>query len=991
MGDNNQNNGSPIPKEDHKTGVVFTMDSFANHTPNTVASLVAVAADNDRKLQKRRRLIFSDDHRSLLDDFDNIEQIAKNLPPDKTEQMKVSIAKKFVIARRSTGHVNIVGREYYNRDGSSPIKLPDSTSNSSQPMVNKTKKKSRVTTKNTPWKDGVEKQQFSTMVACKDHIQESYPTLFRRDGPIHTKEGYVTKYQCKTNLLEKKSKFGACRARICHQDKNASGVVEFQVAMNPQCACRSHCDNYVPRGLPPTMRQEVILLATADHGLQPQKIVDTLLTKVANRKSTEVTSSALCEINTCPMARKTFTTQVKSLIKNERSKQKRKSGVTKNVVYVADLVALKKQYMFDAPTAISETCTTESCVINLSNEMYRSSHLKVFATRGVTNIENNVHRMMTCLDPTQDPNDEGTSNEEIKLYSEIDKWRKESEAVEIMEGDPFALTTVFSSIGLLWNAKQCDMLEWKISCSADATDQTLSNNYVLCAFGCHSRDVWGTKSFRPFFYVLGPGERKIVFGIGMVAFLKYIRLLFNLKSIKIKGPCISDRCGVFVSVFSIAFPGCSLATCWVHIIRRFKRKKGNGAYLPDAPTHLKQYALETACDDVRQLHECITRPMFVTLSRLVLEAWNDKGLLKIAALFEKAYISNDQHNRWTVQTTDIYGCDSHQNPIESHNKSIKGTSMVDGVISPGKSIGTMLVDEFPNLIYAFTMNKLGVESAIKLQQEEVIFQSDSKIRNALMKYTNYFDPDVDCKTLEPEKNYNVTYLVNTEDSLGIPITDNRYVQYELALQGQTKFTKETRVDYSLLVASMCKVHGIKDEFDRMVYHGTCKDYCMTTYCCHAAYFQYNGRLQTAAKKIPTHRIKYKSVKTEWNGNNPLAHIAYKYMDVASLLDSIKSSLLKHTATNQSTRSNVELLYTVVDEISGIPDCNAMWKSKKQQANRRNSHKKMSTANCLYLMVLNLKDLIDNFISFSKSRANVGDVSDSIMKLSTDIKACINQM
>jgi len=60
------------------------------------------------------------------------------------------------------------------------------------------------------------------------------------------------------------------------------------------------------------MRQEVILLATDDHGLQPQKIVDTLLTKVANRKSTEVTSSALREINTCPMARKTFTTQVKS-------------------------------------------------------------------------------------------------------------------------------------------------------------------------------------------------------------------------------------------------------------------------------------------------------------------------------------------------------------------------------------------------------------------------------------------------------------------------------------------------------------------------------------------------------------------------------------------------------------------------------------------------------------------------------------------------------
>ena len=41
-----------------------------------------------------------------------------------------------------------------------------------------------------------------------------------------------------------------------------------------------------------------------------------------------------------------------------------------------------------------------------------------------------------------------------------------------------------------------------------------------------------------------------------------------------------------------------------------------------------------------------------------------------------------------------------------------------------------------------------------------------------MKYTNHFDPDVDCRTLEPEQNYNVTYLVNTEDSLGLPITDD---------------------------------------------------------------------------------------------------------------------------------------------------------------------------------------------------------------------------
>jgi len=44
---------------------------------------------------------------------------------------------------------------------------------------------------------------------------------------------------------------------------------------------------------------------------------------------------------------------------------------------------------------------------------------------------------------------------------------------------------------------------------------------------------------------------------------------------------------------------------------------------------------------------------------------------------------------------------------------------------------------------------------------------------------------------------------------------------------------------------------------------------MTTYCCHAAYFQYNGRLQTAAKKNPPIELNTTQLRQNGTATIPL--------------------------------------------------------------------------------------------------------------------------
>ena len=97
---------------------------------------------------------------------------------------------------------------------------------------------------------------------------------------------------------------------------------------------------------------------------------------------------------------------------------------------------------------------------------------------------------------------------------------------------------------------QCEDLEWKVAGAADGTDGMTCNNYQLLSFGAIHVNKYGVKQFRPLFYVLGVGEREEVFDVGLLAFLRYCRLLFGITSIQFEGGLSSDHSTVFTSGFT---------------------------------------------------------------------------------------------------------------------------------------------------------------------------------------------------------------------------------------------------------------------------------------------------------------------------------------------------------------------------------------------------------------------------------------------------------
>jgi hypothetical protein len=66
-----------------------------------------------------------------------------------------------------------------------------------------------------------------------------------------------------------------------------------------------------------------------------------------------------------------------------------------------------------------------------------------------------AYRLMTVLDPKQDMNDLETSATELALYKRIDEIVTRKDVVYNREGDIYDTTTVFTSLALLWNIKQC--------------------------------------------------------------------------------------------------------------------------------------------------------------------------------------------------------------------------------------------------------------------------------------------------------------------------------------------------------------------------------------------------------------------------------------------------------------------------------------------------------------------------------------------------------
>ena len=246
--------------------------------------------------------------------------------------------------------------------------------------------------------------------------------------------------------------------------------------------------------------------------------------------------------------------QIKNNVHYQQRRARQKGLLAHKCSLVGDIVSLKEKHSFSITNKSIKSSPLESNIKKWGTQLYKSSQLKIFKTKSITNYGSNAYLCMTILDPYPSSNDTGVTNREKSLLEYIQQYVDKKQSQVKVEGSTFHTTVVFTSLGLLYNASQCADLGLQLMASCDGTDNVFSNNYQLLTLVTFNLNMKGVKSFRPFFYVICLGERQENLRLGCLAFLKYCCLLFNITDIDYVGGAASDCTEVFSNIYYIAFP-----------------------------------------------------------------------------------------------------------------------------------------------------------------------------------------------------------------------------------------------------------------------------------------------------------------------------------------------------------------------------------------------------------------------------------------------------
>lgn len=679
--------------------------------------------------------------------------------------------------------------------------------------------------------------------------------------------------------------FDTCRGNLHFPINPTTDIisVSVNVSTDPDCAC-SDTPPVVKRGLSNVVRDMLRSIIQSNPAIQPNQVRLQMVQETFNMSGSDDAAKEGIDM----LSRQTSKEQIVRAVSYEKCRGRLDGTLGPVVMQVGHLVSLKEKFTFHPPPSPVSSTLTESELQQLGSTYHDSNDLNVVPISMIKRTRHNSFRMMTVLDPHPVVGDTGIADRGKNLYKYIDKVRGAKVALEESEGNTYNLTTVITSLAFLWNICQCQQLDWYVTVSSDGTADVVLNDWTLLTMGVHSHSKKGTKQFKPFFYILAPGEWQECFAIGVVAFLKYVRLLFGITNIRFAGGCVCDRSHVFVNIFVIAYPDSDLGQCYQHVLRKFLPGKGNGHY--STLVSKKSFLKNVALSDVRLLYRCLSKKMFQKYADLVKEAWTTEKGNKITKTFFKSYTNDPLFSTWNVNFSSMPGCTPTNNPVERNNSVNARTKEVDGLMRPGYSIGTMLGRELPKMIVLSSADKVGVERNILLEQEAVIFHDRSLIHKELIRYFGLFDISIDCRTISEDGNNNfIRHVVNSEEYIGLPVSIKRINTYKESLEGVTEYTYKDRILHFNSVSSLCAVTSQQQIDGTWKYCGSCADWHSRTYCVHAAVFQYANRLKSYGRTLPTIKVK-RSHKLNTNFT-PRQMLKKRYYQVQALLTDISSRII----------------------------------------------------------------------------------------------------
>jgi hypothetical protein len=299
-----------------------------------------------------------------------------------------------------------------------------------------------------------------------------------------------------------------------------------------------------------------------------------------------------------------------------------------------------------------------------------------------------------------------------------------------------------------------------------------------------------TSSYRPWFFLLAPGERKVAFVVLLLLAKKHAKLLFGVDMELDYGE--SDHADAFVQGYLLVFPGMTPMQCYFHVSKAFKRSKISVA----AKFQDKSY-IEIARRQVTQLHRCKTTEQHRRCHELMIDAWNAEGEHAAVTHWVKVY-GKEPYMNWHYSIAQQPGVYPSGNSNESYNCALKGgktkTGLVPLNVSRNEFYKNSLAKIFEDMAYA----KLG----------QSIVPPTTQVTGVEVDLVNLMVADRDCFE-DPDGGSFKAWFVNTPRAIGKPITQERLARYKAALRGDDKpFTGEDKRPDEVLSHMIDTTNGI---------------------------------------------------------------------------------------------------------------------------------------------------------------------------------------
>lgn len=406
---------------------------------------------------------------------------------------------------------------------------------------------------------------------------------------------------------------------------------------------------------------------------------------------------------------------------------------------------------------------------------------------------------------------------------------------------------VFSSLALLSNFAHCKRLGWKVCCSSDGTHNITNNDYKLIVYGCYGWRKNGKRTFYPFGYCMGEGEREYVVLYTFLNLHLAAEKMFGIDNVMFLGGCISDHSNVFTNTYKNVLSKPRLLQCYPHIIRKFlmdDQRKGNGSYYSK---HCKTKDLEwfktTALVDVKALHRCKTHSQFMSYWQDARQSWEVKGEKGMAETFESSYIMAEDFSNWRYNSSGLVGCHPDNNPTERNNLSIKGTVNSTGIMVTGRSMRALFNVELNKMVWFDSTNNVGPRGVFPVLDKERAMTNE----NFLLFIQNIRkEDDIRSYTQEGLNGF----LMNDITFLGHAITREDITRYTMALaggyhptEGRAAIVQVTQRFHFLSP----KPHPYKE--GETMYVCDCEGYYKTLWCQNACWFNNRDWLIQATRRI----------------------------------------------------------------------------------------------------------------------------------------------